>query len=81
MPAYKFKLMGSFDERGRKTIEINEDSTIAEVKELVKKEFMMPPSMKVSLLIDGASLSDETKKWVMVSAVPRKTVITVIGTR
>jgi hypothetical protein len=80
MPEYTFKLMGTFDDRGRKEIEIKEEFTVEQVKAIVKREFKMPPSIIISLLVNGSSLSDGTR-WASVSAIPRKTVINVIGTR
>ncbi|MHA1897597.1 MAG: ubiquitin-like domain-containing protein [Promethearchaeota archaeon] len=81
IPVYRFKIMGSLDERGRRSIELREDMTIAEVKEAVKKAFRMPPMMKVSLLIDGKTITDDHHKWASVAAIPRKTVILVVGTQ
>ncbi|MBD3350770.1 MAG: hypothetical protein GF364_04705 [Candidatus Lokiarchaeota archaeon] len=86
MTNYTFKLMGSFsvDNRGTRQIDISTDPnvTVGEVKKLVKKTFKMPPSMRVSLIVEGKSLTSDHHKWNRVVAInPRKDVIRVIGTR
>ena len=80
MPLYCFKLMASISDRGVRDIILKEELTVAEVKEIVKKEFRFPPTLDVSLLLDGITLSDNTR-WAQVAAVPNKTIIRVMGTR
>lgn len=84
MTLYRFKLMASLDESGEREIEISKDPNISvgDVKVLVKQAFKFAPSIQVSLIVEGKTLSDDHHKWnKVVSINPRKDVIRVIGTR
>ncbi|MHA1339938.1 MAG: hypothetical protein ACTSRZ_13635 [Promethearchaeota archaeon] len=84
MVVYKFKLLGSIDERGFKEIDIGNDAniTVGEVKEIVKKAFHMAPSLKVSLIIEGKTLNEDHHIWSKVAIInPKKDIVRVLGTR
>ncbi len=80
MAVYFFKLLGGFGSRSEMELSLNFDLSVAEVKEIVKKEFKILPQLKIDFMVGGRKLPDDMK-WGMTDVKPMKTNVLVIGHR
>ena len=53
MPSITFKILGVPSDRGERQILVDSEQTVAEVKNLVKKEFKLVPTATITLLHSG----------------------------
>ncbi len=80
MAVYYFKLLGGFGDRSETSISLDFDLSVAEVKEIVKKEFKVLPQLEIDFMVGGRKLPDDMK-WGMTDVKPMKTNVLVIGHR
>lgn len=78
MPSITFKLMGIISDSGERQILIDSESTLKEVKNIVRKSFKLVPNSKISFLHQGKRYSDDDLLFKYLSVDPRKEKITVI---
>ncbi len=82
MPSYKFKLMGALGDAGERLILVKpEEHTLGEVKEIVRKEYKLIPSFKITFLHKGKRYSDDVDhhRFRSLAVDPKKESITVIA--
>lgn len=80
MPSITFKILGVPSDRGERQILVDSEFTLAEVKDLVKKEFKLVPAASITFLHSGKRYGRDTDniQFKRVPIDPRTENITVI---
>ena len=77
---YRFRLTGVPPDQAIKLIELDPNSSIAEIKKTVQREYKLNPILAIQFIFKGKVLPDQLK-FSKIGIHPKKDVITVMATQ
>jgi hypothetical protein len=80
MVEFKFRLTGVPPDQAMKSIDLDPNLTIAELKKAVQKEYKLNPILAVQFIFKGKVLPDNLK-FSKVGVQPKKDIVTVMATQ
>ncbi|MHA1689503.1 MAG: ubiquitin-like protein [Promethearchaeota archaeon] len=80
MTEYRFRLTGVPPDQAIKTIDLDAEQTVGEIKKQVQKEYKLNPILATQFIFKGKVLPDDLK-FSKIGIHPKKDVITVMATQ